>query len=115
LEPARLTAPEVLPVIGILSEAQVAVIPRDAASVAQAQKDNKAFKQALAGAVQVGPYLIQGQILYRYELWHLHAALAHFPVRDAVITSAVRGLALGELRVPFVQVYTRHARAMWPL
>jgi hypothetical protein len=102
----------VVPWVMVHSESLVAIIPRDAASLACAMQNNTFFKQSFQGEVYIGPYVLRGKVLAYDNSVRTLPMYPGFPMQDVEINCLLPGSKLVGLKAPYLVVLTRRRQLM---
>ncbi len=105
----------VVPWTLVNSESLIAIIPRDAASMACAMQNNGIFNQSFQGEVYIGPYVLRGKILTIDNSVRILAMYAAFPMQDVEINCLLPGSKLVGLKAPYLMVLTHHRQLLVPV
>jgi hypothetical protein len=102
----------VVPWTMVHSESMVAVIPRDAASLACAMQNNAFYNQSFQGEVYIGPYLLRGKVLVPNDSIRTLPMYPAFPMQDVEINCLLPGSKLVGLKAPYAAVLTHHRQLL---
>ena len=99
----------------VFADSLVAIIPRDAASLAAAMQNNAFFNKSFLGEVYVGPYVLRGTVLTSDNSVQVMPMYPAFPMQAVTIDCLLPGSKVAGVTAPYALVLSRHKQLVVPL